>query len=256
LLRRLRRHPFPVTARFEHCLVLTYALPAPVLEPLLPEGLVLDGLGRNGFLAVALVQTRDLRPAGVPRALGQDFFLGGYRLFTRLRTASGRNLRGLYILRSDTDKRRMALAGNLLTHYRYSHCKAEVEADASGLSIHVRTPRADADLDVTAGLGPARSPPDGSPFATLREARKFAGPLPFTFSPEAQTRSMVVVEGRRQAWDPVPVAAEVRKATFLESSPFAGCQPVLAGAFYLHDINYRWERGVAEPIHAQRTVAA
>ena len=37
----VRTHPFPMTARFRHLLVLTYAFPAPVLQPL-TAGLALD----------------------------------------------------------------------------------------------------------------------------------------------------------------------------------------------------------------------
>ena len=81
----LRRHPFDMEAHFDFSLVLAYALPAAALEPLLAPGLELDRVGDLGILAVALVQTRDLRPAGWPRALGLDFFLSGYRVFARLR---------------------------------------------------------------------------------------------------------------------------------------------------------------------------
>jgi hypothetical protein len=32
----LQRHPLPMSCRFDHCLVITWALPAPVLQPLVP----------------------------------------------------------------------------------------------------------------------------------------------------------------------------------------------------------------------------
>ena len=120
---RLRRHPIPIEAHFSECLTLTYALPAAVLQRLLPPGLELEIAGGHGFVAVALVQTHALRPAGWPARLGQDFLLAGYRVFTTLRTADGRRLRGLHILRSDANSTRMAAGGNLLTHYRYHRCR-------------------------------------------------------------------------------------------------------------------------------------
>src|SRR5438045_3942449 len=112
----LQRHPFPVRAHFRHSLVLTYAFPAAILEALLPPGLVLDTYREFGFLAIAMVQTQALRPSFCPALLGRDFFLSGYRIFCRYRTRAGRTLRGLRILRSDTDRRVMALFGNVLTH--------------------------------------------------------------------------------------------------------------------------------------------
>ncbi|HEV7516115.1 MAG TPA: hypothetical protein VGR07_07430, partial [Thermoanaerobaculia bacterium] len=51
-----------------------------------------------------------------------------------------------------------------------------------------------------------------------------------------------------QHWDPQPVAVEVRRCTFLEHPPFAGERPVLANAFHLQDVPYRWRRGVRESL--------
>src|SRR5712692_7266782 len=113
MLYLLKRHPLAIRAYFRHCLVLTYAFPQELLEPLLPPGLTLDTYQELGFLAVAMVQTEALRPAFLPPAFGMDFFLAGYRIFARYQNASGRTLRGLRILRSDTDRQVMASAGNL-----------------------------------------------------------------------------------------------------------------------------------------------
>src|SRR5262249_32145585 len=67
MLSGLRRHPFAVEAVSAHSMVLTYAYPAALLEPLLPPGLTLDTHRGLGFVAVALVQTNGLRPAALPR---------------------------------------------------------------------------------------------------------------------------------------------------------------------------------------------
>jgi uncharacterized protein YqjF (DUF2071 family) len=247
----LRRHPFPVVAHFERCLVLTYALPPDSLRPLLPPGLELDtfapGEGEDeiGFLAIALVQTRGLRPLGVPRVFGRDFFLSGYRIFTRFRTPAGRRLRGLRILRSDTDRRQMARAGNLLTHYNYRLAEVELTAVGEQLTIRTCTPGGEADLDVTADLSGAAAilPPD-SCFTTERDARRFAGPLPYTFDYERETHSIIAIRGRRRDWHPRLVTASVRQATFFNRPPFARIVPRLASAFFVADIPYRWDRGI------------
>jgi hypothetical protein len=249
---RLRRHPFTVEAHFRHSLVLTYAYPAEVLWPLLPPGLTLDLHGGLGFLAIALVDTRGLRPTWVPRALGQDFFLSGYRIFARLKTHSGRTLRGLRILRSDADRRLMVTSGNLLTHYRYRKCEAEMREEGDRLEVRVRTPAGEADLDVTADLHThPQAPPPGSPFHDLREARMFAGPLPFTFDYERETHSIIVIEGERERWDPQPVSVDVRRNTFLDRPPFDACPRVLANAFHIRDVPYRWLPGVREPLSVE-----
>ena len=243
---RLRRHPVPIRATLRECVTLTYALPAHVLRPLLPPGLELDTVGDDGFVAVALVQTERLRPDGVPPAFGGTFFLAGYRVFTRFRTADGRTLRGLRILRSDTDRTLMALGGNLLTHYNYHRCRANVVTAGDALRFTIHTPDAAGDLDVIVDRGDrGESPlPAGSPFASVREARRFAGPLPFTFDYEEETHSIVAIEARRTNWRPAPVAVHVNRVAFLDQPAFAACTPRLAAAFYVRDIEYHWLRGV------------
>jgi hypothetical protein len=244
----LKRHPLPIQAFFRHSLVLTYAFPREILEPLLPPGLTLDTYEELGFLAIALVQTEGLRPVGAPRFLGRDFFLSGYRIFSRFTTSEGRNLRGLRILRSDTDSQLMALSGNALTHYHYQKVHVELKCSESAFDVKIDTPRAEADLQVHANLKVTGILPPDSPFPDLETARRFAGPLPFTFDYEHQTHSMVIVKGVRKKWDPLPVQVEVHKNTFLESAPFNSVKPRMANAFYIAEIPYRWEKGRVEPL--------
>lgn len=249
MLAALKRHPIPIEAFFRHSLVLTYAYPEALLAPLLPPGLTLDTFEGHGFLAIALVQTRGLRPSGWPAFLGQGFFLSGYRIFTRFQHPDGRTLRGLKILRSDTDSALMARVGNLLTHYRYARCTATVERSDAALRISIRTPGAVADLDVCAALDhDATAPPAGSPFRDLLDARRFAGPLPFTFDHEPESRSMVIIQGRREHWQPRPVEVAVATCTFLQGPPFNAVPPRLANAFLVEDVPYRWERGLRVPL--------
>ncbi len=243
MLYTLKRHPVPMEATLRDCLVLTYALPRETLEPLLPPGLSLDCFGDFGFLAIAVVQADHLRPAFLPPACGRSFVLAGYRIFTKFRTPQGRTLRGLFILRSDTDDRRMVTFGNLLTHYHYHLCAASFARSAKDLQINITTPDGFGDLFVRANLRTEGFLPVHSPFKTARDARRFAGPLPYTFDYEPQTNSIVVIKGVRPNWNPTLVAAEVSRCTFFDREPFRGARPMLASAFYVHDIPYRWERG-------------
>lgn len=231
----LKRHPLPVSAYFAHSLVLTYALPAELLRPLLPPGLQLDTLRKGpeefGFVAIALVQTQGLRPTFLPPFFGQDFFLSGYRIFARFTTARGTQLRGLRILRSDTDKRMLAIAGNCLTHYNYRLATVAFEVDESTRNIEVETFDGEADLMLRAKLSSMPAPlPPGSPFENIEEARHFAGPLPFTFDYEAETHSLIVIKGVRKKWNPQPVRVEVERCTFFDQPPFDQAQPIMSRA--------------------------
>ena len=96
----LKNHPFAVSAYFERSTVLTFAVPKNQLLPFIPECLELDTFQDEwAFVAVAMVQTKSLRPKGTPKFLGNDFFLIGYRIFVRYTTSYNKRLRGLYIIK-------------------------------------------------------------------------------------------------------------------------------------------------------------
>lgn len=239
----LARHPLPIDAHFRDCVTLTYAVPAGVLRPLLPPGLELETIKGSGFVAVALVQTEALRPTPLPRQAGQDFFLAGYRVFTRFTTRTGRSLRGLRILRSDADRPQMVTAGNVLTHYNYPLCTAQMTRSDDAIDVDVRTADGAGDLRITAHPRDHRLP-DGSPFASVREAARFAGPLPFTFDYEAETHAIVAIQAARTNWTPRPIGVDVKRVAFFDQPMFRGCTPVLAAAFHVADVDYHWKRGV------------
>jgi len=239
----LRCHPFAVVAHFERVLAVSFAFPEAVLRPLVPDGLEIDTHEGLGFLTVAMVWTKKLRPAGFPEFLGQDFLLAGYRVFTRLRDDSGRRLRGLKIIRSETDKWRMVWAGNILTAYNYRLVKAQVTESESETTVE--TCRADGTRTVSLTFGKPGDGvalPAGSPFGDWHTARLFSGPMPFTFSPRADGR-FVVIEGTRETWTPRPVPVKNWQVSLFEEEPLRGSRPILANAFSVEGVNYRWKRG-------------
>lgn len=239
----LKDHPFAVEAFFKSSVVLTYALPKEKLQGLIPECLQLDTFqDKWAFVAVAMVQTTDLRPKGFPKFMGNDFFLIGYRVFVRYTTNEGKRLRGLYILRSQTDKKKMQVFGNIFTHYNYTTTDIQQATQgpvfeiASGLS----------DLRVSFEKGGEQTPlPVGSPFSDWKEARRFAGPLPFTFTYNQAKREVLIIEGVRENWTPKPLSVKHQHIGFLKE---LGLQEdaLLANAFIITDIPYLWKKGKKE----------
>lgn len=235
----LKDHPFAVEAFFERSTVFTYAVAREQAEHLIPECLTLDLFDdRWAFIAVAMVQTRDLRPAGFPRVFGSDFFLIGYRVFVRYTDSNGKPMRGLYILKSQTSKPRMAFFGNIFTHYNYSTTDIEqgnengvISFKSNGSDFLARFTEGDENISL----------PAGSPFASWKEARKYAGPLPFTFTYEKETKKVVIIEGVRKDWKPRPVAVTEHRFPFVDSLNLNEVH--LANAFTIRNVPYLWKRG-------------
>lgn len=239
----LKNHPFAVEAFFDSSVVFTFAVEKEQLEPFIPECLQLDSFkDRWAFLAVAMVQTRSLRPKGFPEILGNDFFLIGYRVFVRFTTAGGKRLRGLYILKSETDKKKMEFFGNIFTHYNYSTTdistqnrddKMCIHSDKSGFHVEIET-ASEKDIPL----------PAASPFADWKEARRFAGPLPFTFTYNKKDKTVLVIEGVREHWTPEPLRVCEYNFSFINELQLSN--PVLANAFIIRNIPYHWKKGKIE----------
>lgn len=243
MLSFLKNHPFAVEAFFESSLVLTFAVPKEQLQGLIPECLQLDTHKDEwAFIAVAMVKTKGLRPKGFPKFMGNDFFLIGYRVFVRYANNAGKNLRGLYILRSETDKKKMEFLGNIFTQYSYTTTDinerkenglTEIDSKGSGFSMKIENTD-----------GGNVSLPAGSPFSDWKEARRFAGPLPFTFTYKKETKEVLIIEGVRENWTPNPVHVLDHSFSFIDELKLKDV--TLANAFIIRNIPYYWKKGRIE----------
>jgi hypothetical protein len=238
----LKNHPFAVEAFFESSLVLTFAVPKEQLESFIPGCLQLDTFNDKwAFIAIAMVQTKDLRPKGFPRFMGNDFFLIGYRVFVRYTNNAGKNLRGLYILKSETDRRKMEFMGNIFTHYNYTTTDIHQNENINSKVISSTKSNFNITIDKTEE---DISLPENSPFTNWKEARRFAGPLPFTFTYNPATKEILIIEGVRQNWTPAPVKVIDYDFDFLNSTGLE--DPILATAFVVKNIPYYWKKGKIE----------
>lgn len=238
----LKNHPFSVEAYFERSVVLTFAVPKEALADKIPPCLELDVFDDKwAFIAVAMVHTSGLRPKGFPEFCGNNFFLTGYRIFVRYTTASGKKLRGLYIIKSETNSRKMEFFGNIFTKYNYTTTDITtsnsgnfktISSQKSGYSITIKNDGAEIPL------------PLKSPFADWKQARRYAGPLPFTFTYEAKNNEVLIIEGVRQNWQPQPLNIDSYQFRFLDSLNITGI--VLANAFEITNIPYYWKKGRKE----------
>lgn len=249
MLSFLKNHPFPVEAWFNNSTVLTFAVPKEQLEQLIPDELQLDTFqDQYGFIAVAMVQTSALRPKGFPAFMGNDFFLIGYRIFVRYTDERGKRLRGLYILKSETNKKRMEVLGSLFTRYKYNTTDIQTTSTANKKTIHSKQSNFNIQIDTS-----IESPglPVHSPFSEWKVARRFAGPLPFTFSVNKEKGTILIIKGVRQNWKPQPIHVSDYSFEFLDQLELKGL--VLANAFEIKEVPYHWESGKLEAIQALKS---
>ncbi len=238
----LKNHPFAVEATFEKSLVLTFAIPKEQLQEMIPECLELDTFNNKwAFIAIAMVQTKGLRPKGFPKFMGNNFFLIGYRIFVRYKNKAGKSLRGLYIIKSETDKKKMEFFGNVFTHYNYTTTDISktqngklntITSTASNFQVTTEETELEAEI------------PEHSPFTDWKDARKFAGPLPHTFTYNKEDKSVLIIRGIRQNWKPKAVKVDSYHFEFLNNLKLKNV--LLANAFEIKNVPYHWEKGKLE----------
>ncbi len=238
----LRNHPFPVETHFNCSLVITYAVKKEELQPKIPACLSLDTYNDEwAFIALALVDTKALRPKGFPRFMGNDFFLIGYRVFVQYVNNQGKRLRGLYILKSETNKNKMAYWGNIFTHYQYTTTDIDFLDTGKGIKVHSSKSK----LDIHVALSNDGQPlPNGSPFEDWKTARRYAGPLPFTFTYNQPNKEVLIIEGVRANWKPVPVKILHCESSFIKELNLNTA--ILANGFVIRDVPYYWKKGKQE----------
>ena len=136
----------------------------------------------------------------------------------------------------------MAFFGNIFTHYKYTTTDivrtqtegvSTIESERSGFRVVYDEPDGE---DVPL--------PDGSPFASWKEARRFEGPLPFTFTYDAVKREVLIIEGVRQNWTPLPVNVRQHRFPFLDALDLG--EMTLANAFMIRNVPYHWKKGRVE----------
>lgn len=238
----LKKHPFAVKAFFKKSVVLTFAIPKEDLQNLIPECVTLDVYDNKwAFVAIALVETKKLRPWFYPEFLGNNFTLIGYRVFVRYTNKKGKNLRGLYILKSETNKKKMEILGNIFTQYNYTTTDIDIAETENFTSIV--SAQSKFDIEIFKNIeNPAL--PKNSPFPDWKTARRFAGPLPFTFTYNKTTKEVIIIEGKRSNWVPIPIEIVKYNFNFLQQAVFKNA--ILANAFMVENIPYQWQKGKIE----------
>ena len=162
---------------------------------MIPECVELDIFqDKWALIAIAMVQTSGLRPKGFPKFLGNNFFLIGYRIFVRYKNNAGKRLRGLYIIKSETDKKKMEFFGNIFTHYNYT--TTDIQQTTNGNSRIIESQRSKFNVIIEKTDNEIQIP-EHSPFSDWKDARKFAGPLPFTFTFDNIEKTVLIIEGIR-----------------------------------------------------------
>lgn len=243
MLIELPKHKFEMKAHFERMVMFTFTVPKEELKSLIPACFELDVLDDKwGMITLAFVKAKGLKPVFLPEFMGNDLIISGYRIFVKYTDKREKRLRGIYIIKSETDSFKIGTFGNVFTNYNFSRSKMEL--NEFGEKGEVKSNNTGIEIKYDLGHDAL---PEGSPFNDFKIARRYVGPLPYTFSYDDKKKEVIIVKGERSNWKPLPVKVTSMKIPFLDQFNFSEIK--LANAFELKDIPYKWEKGRKEKLN-------
>jgi uncharacterized protein YqjF (DUF2071 family) len=228
-----------MVGRFSECLLLAYRTPAESVRRLLPAGLELITVGAWAFWNIVLCRIEQMRPRGVPAALGLSYHHVAYRLYVRSQTARG-PLEGLYFVRSDADSRLISCAGNLLTDFRFHPGSIDLNATTDRIAASVRSNDRAADLSLVTEPATTENLAPGSPFATADQAAHALKYQPLALSVTGERLRMAQVRRDETHWRESPIRVIESRFTFFDR---LNQRPALERATRVEPIDYEWRLG-------------
>ncbi|MGV3534077.1 MAG: DUF2071 domain-containing protein [Chthoniobacteraceae bacterium] len=233
----MQKNPLTIRGHLRRCWLFTWRAPVESIRRHLPSILTPVTHGGFAFWNAVVCEVRDLRPAPLPAWCGLSYWHVGYRIYVHAPLADGRELEGLYFVRSDCDRRIVAWPGNVLADFRFR--VGEIHVNESGPSVQgdVQVEGANAHFQLDRNATPTLS--TGSPFATLHDAEAALKYPPAGIATAGLTHLNVVRIAREEkAWRSRAIAAPRLDFEFFANEPVT---PELC--FEVDPIDYQWNRG-------------
>ncbi len=237
----MRPLPFPVKAWFDFFVVLFFSIDKDNTTKLIPYPLELDLHNGNAIFAVAIVKTKNFRPSFLPAWMGMNFNLVGYRFLTTWKKSEGKTMRGLKIIMSQTNQKIMKIVGDKITQYKFNYNPITIKKEDCFVSIKGNGINIKLKIHEDSSQVPL---PSTSIFENWQGARKFAGPLLYTFEINEDKKQLSITEGTRKNWTPKPIEVINCELDFLKQDSIAGLNPMLSAAFMVKEIPYSWKKAV------------
>lgn len=117
--------------------------------------------------------------------------------------------------------------------------KTDISFKSNGNQIEIASAKSNLSVKVEESDGEIALP-NAFPFKDWKEARRFAGPLPFTFTYDSPKKEVLIIEGVREEWTPKPVKVIESQVGFVDSLQLDGA--LLANAFVIHNTPYYWKK--------------
>lgn len=211
-------------------IVLMPTLPAP-FRPKLIQGLAIVG--------ICLIRLEDIRPRGLPSALGLSSENAAHRIAVTWTDADGTEKEGVYIPRRDTSSWLNHLAGGRLFPGEHHRAAFTVRDEAEGLELQMQS--ADNSTTIELRAKPAAALPPASGFRTLDEASAFFRGGSLGYSETARRHHLDGVSLVTRDWQVAPLeVTHVASSFFADERRFPPGSVTFDCALIMRNLPHEW----------------
>jgi len=236
-----------LVGRIERRVLLDHAVDPDVAARHLPPGLEVRLLGGCAVVGVCLIRLVEMRPVGLPPALGRTIEAAAHRISVVGPGADGPEP-GVLVPRRDTPSRAAVLAGGRIWPGVHGRADVTVERGPSTLAIDVAcrdgaAVSVDLDLDLDLDLDVDVDRAGGTDLADPEAASAFHAVERRAWSPR---RGGGLEEAVLDClpWSARPVGVTTATSTWLDDrDAFPPGSSHLAGALLMEDVAVRWSAG-------------
>jgi uncharacterized protein YqjF (DUF2071 family) len=250
--RSAHRLPISMKTTFQDILLLTYAVPPPLLAAQLPPFIHPYIHNDLSYISIVVGNMRGLRPGFLPEFLGTNYYQIVYRAVVCLRDLEGHERRGVFFLRSDCNDPIMSYCGNRLTEFRFHYFQTGAIAlfqRNQDLLVSVET--ADKQGDLVASLlntGPADQLQPAPGFSTVREEKNILVHLFHAYAYDRTNAFIYDLEIERGEWDLQRLEMRDAFSAFFQEHPFSSGTARSLSHLSIQECTYIWKPMVAIPI--------
>lgn len=126
----LKKLPLRYVGELHEVRLINFSVEKEEVLPFLPDGLQIRDFHGRALISMVNVKLRNMRPSFLPKALHFDYQHIGFRLLVDDARYNGGEAKGIYFLRSFTNKTLMVQGGSWLTNYRLEKAKLTEAGDA------------------------------------------------------------------------------------------------------------------------------
>ncbi len=126
-MKLLKQIPITYKGELHKVKLINFSVNMEEVLPLMPAGIKVRDFDGKAIISMVNVQLRHMRPTGLPKALSFDYQHVAFRLLVDDGHLNEGENKGIFFLKSFSDKPMVVWSGNLMTNYRLSNAQISEE---------------------------------------------------------------------------------------------------------------------------------